>query len=189
MRKKYAAYENYRNDMLRNLTAGGVGAEVGTWKGDYARRMITIAKPAELYLIDPYLFLEEYPDRWYGGLEAKSQADMDKIFEAVKSDMAEVAGDQTNITWLRDTSDDAIPAMQDELLDWSYIDGNHSYEFVKRDIENLIPKTKSGGLIMGDDLQWEGIARAVNEVVAENPDTIEVVELKHKYHQFILRKK
>lgn len=188
MQRKYAAYNAFRDSMLRALPADSVGAEIGTWKGDYARRMITIAKPRELHLIDPYLFIDEYPDRWYGGLLAKSQTDMDQIFDEVTSELETLAGDKTKVIFDRGMSADVLPGFADESLDWAYIDGNHSYEFVKQDIEGLIPKMKTGGLIMGDDLQWEGIERAVNEVLQEQSEKLVAVELKHKYHQYILRK-
>jgi len=188
MQRKYAAYDAFRDDMLRALPANSVGAEIGTWKGAYARRMITICQPRELRLIDPYLFIDEYPDRWYGGLEAKSQADMDEIFDKVKHEMEALAGDKTKVIFERGMSADVLPQLADESLDWAYVDGNHSYEFVKQDIEELIPKIKTGGLLMGDDLQWPSIERAVNKVLEEQSDKIVAVELKHKYHQYILRK-
>jgi hypothetical protein len=188
MQRLYAAYEAYRDGMLSRLPPNSVGAEIGTWKGDYARRMITIAQPCRLHLIDPYIFFEEYPDRWYGGLEAKSQPDMDKIFEAVKHDLTELAGDKTEVIFHRDLSAKAIQELADDSLDWAYVDGNHSYEYVKRDIEDLIPKLKVGGLLMGDDLQWKSISRAVNEVLQEKSDKLTAVSLSLESHQYILRK-
>ena len=59
---------------------------------------------------------------------------------------------------------------EDDYFDWVYIDGNHLYEYVQRDLEILAPKVKRGGLIAGDDYAsagwWgDGVRRAVDEFV------------------------
>ena len=77
----------------------------------------------------------------------------------------------------------------DDYFDWVYIDGNHLYEFVKRDLEGFYAKTKSGGLIAGDDYQdggwWGGgVKTAVDEFVGTHG--VELVVIRD--HQFILRK-
>ena len=46
-------------------------------------------------------------------------------------------------------------------LDWVYVDGNHSYEFVLSDLENGLKYTKSGGLIAGDDFDAPEVKQAV----------------------------
>ncbi|MFP4121478.1 TylF/MycF/NovP-related O-methyltransferase [Coleofasciculus sp.] len=49
------------------------------------------------------------------------------------------------------------------------MDGNHLYEFVKKDLETYYPKVKTGGYITGDDYGatqkwWEdGVKKAVDE--------------------------
>ena len=44
----------------------------------------------------------------------------------------------------------------DELYDAVFIDGNHSYEYVKKDLENYWPKVKSGGIVALHDVNFEG---------------------------------
>lgn len=59
--------------------------------------------------------------------------------------------------------------------DFIYVDGNHDYDSVKRDLELYLPKVKNGGFIGGHDyseFEWPEVVRAVNEVIGE-PD--------HKY--------
>ena len=48
--------------------------------------------------------------------------------------------------------------------DFVYIDGNHDYEFVLKDLETWFTKVKPGGIIFGDDyLRPYGVSKAVNE--------------------------
>ena len=58
----------------------------------------------------------------------------------------------------------------DNHFDWIYIDGNHLYEFVKRDLESYCQKVKVGGYITGDDYAgwgwWQGgVKKAVDEFI------------------------
>lgn len=57
---------------------------------------------------------------------------------------------------------------QDESLDFVFIDADHSYQAVKRDIGAWLPKVKPGGIIAGHDYTpdpfiGDGVIRAVNE--------------------------
>jgi predicted O-methyltransferase YrrM len=70
-----------------------------------------------------------------------------------------------NIKTLRLTSDDAVKELNSELYDFIYIDGIHSYEQVKIDIDNYLPLLKPNGIIGGHDYgpHWPGVNKAVNE--------------------------
>lgn len=48
-------------------------------------------------------------------------------------------------------------------LDFVFIDADHSYEGVKRDLTEWTPKVRAGGLISGHDISWPGVKRAVDE--------------------------
>ena len=56
----------------------------------------------------------------------------------------------------------------DESLDFVFLDADHAYESVSRDIDAWRPKVKRGGLLAGHDyIHWPsppfGVVRAVNE--------------------------
>jgi len=76
-----------------------------------------------------------------------------------------------NIKTLRLTSDDAVKELDSETYDFIYIDGIHTYEQVKIDIENYLPLVKPGGIIGGHDYigPWAGVRQAVDEKF-ESPD-------------------
>jgi predicted O-methyltransferase YrrM len=51
-----------------------------------------------------------------------------------------------------------------EKIDLLFIDGDHSYEGTKSDVESWLPHLKSGGLVIMHDSGWaEGVKRVINE--------------------------
>ena len=48
-----------------------------------------------------------------------------------------------------------LATIDDNFLDWVYIDGNHRYEFVLKDLQLSARKVRLGGMIAGDDLFWK----------------------------------
>jgi len=178
-----------RSFLLDYLPQQSVGAEIGVWKGGFTSQILKSVHPKQLYLIDPYAYQPTYTSAWYGKPEL-DQEKMDTIFEETKADLDSISGD-VDLQFLREDSTTAHQKIKEETLDWVYIDGNHTYEFVRKDLLNFYPKVKVGGYITGDDygLQgwWDnGVKKAVDEFIQEHIDQIEVLELKEE--QFVLRR-
>lgn len=70
-----------------------------------------------------------------------------------------------NYSKMKDFSYNVADNFEDESLDFVYIDGEHTYKGVKKDIELFMPKVKNGGFIGGHDYKpkWKGVMEAVNE--------------------------
>ena len=172
------------------LPKGGVGAEIGVWKGDFSDTLLYKAQPAKLHLVDPWRFFDtgDYAESLYGGADAHDQSDMDAIYDGVRTRYAtQIAAGQIEVH--RALSVDFAGELADGSLDWVYIDGDHTHEGVLADLEAFYPKVRSGGIISGDDYAnpgwWhDGVTTAVNEFVRTSPVTIEAVHLE----QFVLRK-
>jgi len=64
---------------------------------------------------------------------------------------------------------DRAKDFEDESIDFIFIDANHTYEFVKKDIAAYLPKMKKGGIMAGHDynLCHPGVIQAVNEAFIE----------------------
>jgi hypothetical protein len=139
-----------RLDVLRRAPVDSVCAEIGVWKGDFSRKILRHTSPRKLHLIDPWSYQPEFPDRKYGGGFAKRQEDMDGIFESVQSRFA----GSPNVSIHRASSDDAMAQFPDGYFDWIYLDGNHEFDFVLRDMTIGFSKVRSGGFIAGDDFGW-----------------------------------
>jgi predicted O-methyltransferase YrrM len=56
---------------------------------------------------------------------------------------------------LRGNSENIMPMLKPEQFDVIFIDADHTYEPVKKDILNAIPLLKDGGIICGDDLNLQ----------------------------------
>ena len=134
-----------------NLT----GAEIGVAYGDNAVSILELLPMRKLFLIDPYVpYMEN--NRLVTHEEEEQQA---------KKKLSHYP----QVTWLRKTSDQARRDIN-ETLDFVYIDGNHSYEYTKKDIANYYPLIRSGGVIGGHDYKaffHPGIEKAVDEFAAE----------------------
>ncbi len=55
----------------------------------------------------------------------------------------------------------------DNFADIIFIDADHSYASVKKDILKYTPKLKKGGLLTGHDIDYPGVNKAVNEVIKD----------------------
>ena len=137
-----------RIKMLSEIPKGGVCAELGCLKGDYSRYILDIVKPQKLHLID---------------ISSKSIKMVRKRFEdEIEQNLVDVHnGDSSTF----------LATMPDATFDWIYIDGDHSYEGVKRDLEAAHKKIKPNGMISlndyiffgSSDLTKYGIIEATNE--------------------------
>jgi hypothetical protein len=156
-----------REELLRLLPRGGVVAEVGVWKGDFSAQLLATLDPAELHLVDPWAFRPDYEHALYGGNAAKSQDDMDAIYEGVR---ARFAGqiEQRRVELHRNDSAIAAAGFAPSTFDAVYIDGDHTYDAVVADLRAWAPLVKPLGVLAGDDYSatgwWQdGVKRAVDE--------------------------
>jgi hypothetical protein len=175
--------------LLAMLPEDSVGAEIGVHLGDFSQRLLDVVSPRELYLIDPWEHFtgETYDSAWYGGKARQGQVEMDarlaQVFERFEHS---IAAGQVHIE--RGYSTAVLEKFPDRYFDWVYIDGNHLYGFVKKDLEVASRKTRPGGFITGDDYGeggwWQGgVKRAVDEFAAER--SAELLEIRSR--QFVFR--
>lgn len=154
-----------------------VGVEVGVFAGDLSKRLLGAKKDLKLYMVDPWIEFgsdSEYARTgdFHGNL---SQLQQDECL-ALASGSVAFAGDRARI--IRNYSIPAAATFPDGLLDFAFIDADHTYDAVKADLAAWYPKIKQGGLISGHDYnhpdfpEW-GVKRAVDEFAATNGLTIE----------------
>ena len=133
--------------------------EVGCFKGDTT---IAIAKEfpnARVYAVDHFK-----------GSESDHTSDLvallggpGKMWEVFRQVVKDSGCD--NITMCNMSSEQAAGCVEDRL-DLVFIDADHSYEAVWRDIELWLPKVRQGGFLCGHDFwtdQFPGVTKAVLE--------------------------
>jgi predicted O-methyltransferase YrrM len=119
-----------------------VGAEIGVSKGRYSKWICSYNRKAKLYCIDPW---KAYPD-YIEKHKEDDQKEMDEIYEFAKNRLKNF-----NCEFVRKTSMEAIKDFNDNSLDFVFIDGNHTFEYVVNDIAEWEKKVKPGGIISGHD--------------------------------------
>jgi hypothetical protein len=152
-----------RRKLLSLLPKRANCAEIGVWKGDHAERVLKRCKPKMLYLIDPW----RHEDRT-GAMYSKRQEELDAIHASVVERF-----DGMPVTVRRMTSEEAAATIPARSLEWVYIDGDHRYDAVKRDLDLYASRVAPGGYLTGDDYGikgwWDdGVTRAVNEFAASD---------------------
>jgi hypothetical protein len=157
-----------REELLHAFPKGGVGVEIGVAQGDYSAAILEAAQPKELHLIDPWSHLEPGSDPLQAaqlleraaaagtaGDEVPPNAGGDEQFAAIT---ARLGGDP-RVRLHRQYSYKAVTGFDQGYFDFVYLDGNHHYEFVLRDLEDFAARLKPDGLLFGHDYFEDGFAR------------------------------
>ena len=119
----------------------GVFVEIGTAKGDFADFILENSINSTLYCIDPYLSYTDYDD------SLNTQIG-DNYFYKTYDRLKSKYGDR--VQFIRKFSQDALNDIPNNI-DFLYIDGNHRFEYVSKELELYYPKVKSNNYIIGDD--------------------------------------
>lgn len=82
---------------------------------------------------------------------------------------AQKYGDRIKI--IKSFSVDAAKLFPDKSVDFVFIDAQHTYPSLKADIEAWSPKIKDDGKLLGHDIHFPGVLKAVTELI---PDYVEL---------------
>ena len=145
------------------VSAGAIGAEVGVYDGRMSKALFMLIPALRLYMVDRW---SEYTKEQIDGDPGATMTRYGrKVWKGIEAQARAVAGANAGATIIKGDSVEAAATIADASLDFVFIDGDHSYEGVKRDIEAWMPKVKPGGWLMGHDYpQRAGVKRAVDEL-------------------------
>lgn len=133
--------------------------EVGTYEGRNAKSILKELNIEKFYIVDPY---ENYSD--YASSEPET---VTELIRAKKRASERLKGYKEKITWIKKRSEDAIKDIPFGA-DFIYIDGNHEYKYVKKDMENYFEKLKQGGILAGHDIaSFIGVGHALIDFCSE----------------------
>ncbi len=165
-----------RFSMLEHLPRQGRIAEVGTLKGTFAKSILEVCQPQELHLFDLSFSWEGFPfdHQYFGDFVGSGRVVLHE-------------GDSS--TLLRE--------LADGYFDWIYIDGDHTFEGVTKDIVQAKQKIREDGYLVFNDytiyspfeLVQYGVQRAVNDICID--DDFELIYFALSvfgYHDVCLRK-
>lgn len=157
---------------LRGLT--GIGVEVGVCRGEFSECILSQWQ-GTLFLVDPYAELKEY----------KEPYDHEANFKEARERLDKF---EDRAVFVRQPSLEAAQGFDDGSLDFVYLDANHEYEHVLKDIEAWYPKVKIGGILAGDDygpvpeqqvdfgkgVHIFGVKRAVDEFAVKRAKNVSI---------------
>ena len=144
--KHNCVYERWQLPILTKiLKLKGKAVEVGVLKGEFSETLLKYSNLALLYCVDPW---KEFGKHKYIDLANVSQDEQEKRHRITLERLRKYK-ERSKI--LRMTSSEAANFLKTEILDFIYIDANHSYEEAKKDIELWWPKLRKGGIFAGHD--------------------------------------
>jgi hypothetical protein len=150
---KHCRVVESRYKLLEYMPKHGVCAEVGILHGDFSDWILRLTEPKKLHLIDiASSAIKNAEERFRSEISA----------ERVQLHLGESAS--------------VLRSMPDNYFDWLYIDGGHSYEQVKADLEAAKPKLVPTGLISLNDYTFfspneflkYGVVEAIHDFCLEH---------------------
>jgi len=119
------------------------GAEIGVEEGAYSEILCKVNPKLHLFCIDPWSPSAYEPEE----IESHDKQNFfDEKYELSRKRLA-----LYNCTILRKTSMEAIKDFPDGCLDFVYIDGNHDFINIAKDLHYWLKKIRIGGIISGHD--------------------------------------
>jgi predicted O-methyltransferase YrrM len=108
------------------------GAEIGVDRGRFSEYMLKVMPDLHLLSVDPW--------RWKLRGESRYNSSVRRLSPY---------GERSTI--IRKDSFDAVHDIKDESLDFVYIDGDHTFDYVMTDLIWWAKKVKYGGVVAGHD--------------------------------------
>ena len=151
------------NNISENMYVGSRMLEIGSYMGESTAMFAASGMFDEVHVLDPHEGYEEF-NELFGW-----------TWEDVKREWKLNTRHNHEIIHLRNEYSYNVHAdFPDGYFDFIYIDGDHSYEGVRQDIELYLPKLRKGGIIGGHDYsanEWPGVVKAIHETLGK-PDYV-----------------
>lgn len=143
--------------LLNALDLVGEAAEIGVLEGEYSEHLLYTWKGKMLHLIDPW---DEY------GANTPTFTSKEGHDRRLVLTMKRLQPYKERYTVWRQMSETACQSFTDGQLDFVFIDGNHSYDFVVQDLELWYPKVKAGGIIACHDYMFDKYHKGIHVKMA-----------------------
>jgi len=161
---------NTRYEWLAKLVNDGhftAGAEVGCKDGITTGYLLKNCLQLKLYAVDLWEFRSEVLSN--EACEVLKKYDYKKIYEDF---LRNTFPYYDRLTILKGVSWEEAQKVPDSSLDFVFIDADHAYESVCRDIQAWTPKLKRKGILCGHDINsYIGVQQAVEDLFVSWHDT------------------
>ena len=139
-----------------------VGAEIGVREGKNALDMLQSMNTKKVYLVDHWTEHIEHSG------ELVSQHQQNEFYRKL---LEKIEPFKHKVEIIRKTSEEASKDILDESLDFVYLDGDHRYDAVKKDMSVWLPKLHKQGWLCGHDFnnsKTPEVRKAVTDFCREN---------------------
>lgn len=158
---------DFLGQLLEYLPRKTTVVEIGVLNGDLSYMLLDQLMPEKLFLIDSW---EEGEEKYEGALSFLSTAySTEQHYKNILDRFdKEIFDNQVIVD--KNFSYDAVKNYPDNYFDLIYIDADHRYEAVKRDLNDWLSKLKKEGIISGHDyikFPGFGVIEAVDDFTKE----------------------
>jgi len=133
--------------LLNQLNLVGNAVEVGVWHAGFARHNLLHWHGKRYYMIDTWQHRNNDSSRDKNSIFVEEH---ERDFNIAKNVTAHWLNTGQAVM-IRSFAEAAVHTFQDEYFDFIYIDANHEYKSVMRDMRMWWPKLRPGGMLAGDD--------------------------------------
>jgi ASC-1-like (ASCH) protein len=149
---------------INSLKGELVGVEVGVCLAHTTEAFVKgINNLKKLYAVDNYPTFVD----WDGSDWNKDRQDLMK-----KAAQDKMLAHKDKVEFLHVSSEEFVKTIEDESLDFVFIDGDHSFEAALKDFQNYYPKVKKGGIFGGHDIQLDSVRNALTYFLKEKSNEV-----------------
>jgi len=162
-----------REQLLELMPTGSTCAELGVGKGKFSKIILDTVKPELHHCVDLWGPIATNVQGTY----YTDQETWDERYREIQEEFK-----NHNVKFIRDMTYNLPNYIENDTLDWVYVDGDHTYDGCMKDLQAVNKLVKSNGMILGHDYRpaWRkrpdwGVVESVNEFVEKNKYFLTVV--------------
>jgi predicted O-methyltransferase YrrM len=147
-------------NVLNEFYPNGIYADLGVLSGTSYKLLYENCNPKLLIGID--IFEDT-------GITTETDGQNSEFYKNIEDAMYAYIADKPNCRLIKGRTAEVASQFEDNFFDYIYIDADHSYEGVKKDLNAYWPKVKPGGILGGHDYMIFhttydfGVVQAVDE--------------------------
>ena len=152
-------FEDLYDTIANTIDKDQIFVEVGVWKGRsicfLGEAIKRLSKTNKIFAVDTFLGFDN--EDFHQEEVAKNNGTLFDLFLQNIKDLSL----NDIITPIQKASTEAAKDFKTESIDFIFIDANHEYSEVTKDIQAWFPKLKKGGSMLGHDFWADDVKRAV----------------------------